>query len=123
MNKEKALKELSNLKERVNILEQIINAPEENKPTPENYLRNILYKCTGKVTDGCHITWYDENGQWVFKQDLKNKILYCYYYKTWEVFEQEYSMNYQQIQSLQMRVVGEPLNCIGFTPSYYSYEG
>ena len=120
MNKDQALKELSEIKERIKILEQIINAPEENKPTPENYLRNIIYKCTGKVTYGRYITWYDENGQWIFKQDLKSKILYCYYYKTCEVFEQEYSMKYEQIQSLQMGVVGEDLNCIGFTPQWYT---
>jgi len=114
INKEEAIKELTTIKERVNVL-GIINAPEQPaKPTAKEWLLNFLSQdFTVKLTQG-YITYY-LGDQWIFQQDLKNKILWCYYFKVWQVFEVDYSMSYQQIQALHEETVGAALNCKGFT--------
>ncbi len=116
MNKSDALKELATIKERVNILEGIINTPEPpSKPTAKEWLLDFLSQpFTVKLTQG-RITYY-LGEQWIFQQDFKNKHLWCYYYKVWDVFKKEYSMNYEEIQALQKDVLGTALNCKEFTP-------
>ena len=114
MNKEKALERLAALENEAKELRKIIEVPEKQKISAEDYLKDILSKCIGKVTEG-YITWYIDD-QWIFQQDLKNKYLWCYYYKVWKVFEDEYDMQYDDIQRLQKNVVGKALNCKEFTP-------
>jgi len=112
MNKEQILEKLSVLENEAKELRKIIEQPE--KISAEEYLRDILSKCSGKVTEN-YITWYIED-QWIFQQDFKTGYLWCYYYKVWLVFEQEYNLKYEQIQELQRNVVGKNLNCKEFTP-------
>ena len=115
MNKEKALERLTALENEAKELRSIIDAPE--KISAEQWLLNYLSEpFEVKLTQG-YITYY-RDGQWVFQQDLKNKILWCYYHEVWRIFEKEYSMNYQDIQALHNKLVGKALNCEGFTPRY-----
>ncbi len=114
MNKEKALERLTALENEAKELRSIINAPE--KISAAQWLLNFLSEpFEVKLTEGC-ITYY-RNNQWIFQQDLKNKILWCYYYKVWEIFEKEYSMNYQAIQELHKNQVNKALGCESLTPS------
>ena len=115
MNKQDALIRLSSLENEAKELRKIIETADESpKPTAKEWLLNFLSQdFTVKFTKR-YITYY-LGDQWVYQQDFKNRYLWCYYYKVWEVFEKEYSMNYQQIQALQREVVGEALNCKEFT--------
>jgi hypothetical protein len=57
------------------------------------------------------------DGQWIFEVNYKNKILWCYYYDVWEIFEGgEYQMVFKEIQNLMQTVVCKALNLEGFTP-------
>lgn len=115
MNKEEAIKEVNTIKERLTVLEGIINTPEVPKQTAKEWLLNFLSQdFTVKLTQG-YITYY-LGEQWIFQQDFKNGYLWCYYYKVWEVFEKEFGIKYEQIQALQKEVVGKALNCEAFTP-------
>lgn len=93
--------------------------PEVNrpvKPSPKEWLLDYLSKGFDKVELGKGRMVYYRNGQWIFNLNLKNKILWCYFYEVWEVFYKEYAMDYDQVQHLMKEVVLEPLNCRGFTP-------
>ena len=95
-------------------LRQIIDAAEKTaKPTAEELLLSIFRQCTAKNSDG-YITWYIDD-QWVFKLELKNERLWCYYFNSWKVFETDYNLDYPQIQKLQRNVVGVAAGCKEFT--------
>lgn len=106
-------KEIEQLKAKLAELEQKANLPE--KLTTEQWLKEFLkQKFTVEFTEG-FITYY-LGDQWIFQQDFKNKYLWCYYYKVWQVFDVGYGMGYEQIQDLHKEVVCEALNCKEFTP-------
>ena len=69
-----------------------------------------------KIEPG-YITYYFGN-YWVFQLDLKKKYLWCNYYKVWQVFKDEFGMNYEQIKALHAETVATALNCKDFTPLY-----
>ena len=119
MNKQEAITRLSAIEAETAKLRKIIEAPETPpKPTAKEYLLDILSNCTGKVTQG-YIIWRNQDGQWIFQQDLKKNILWCYWFKVWDIFCNEYNMNYCDIQALIKDVVGKALNCEEFTPERY----
>ena len=96
------------------LLKQVQDALAVPKQTAKEWLLDYLSKPFEVKLTKDRISYY-RDGQWIFQQDLKNKILWCYYYAVWEIFEQEFNMNYEQIQALHKEVVGEALNCKGFT--------
>jgi len=116
--KEQAIEHLANLKKEIEKYEAIVNAPE--KPNAREWLINYMNENDGgfQVKVKKDYIWYYRDGQWIFRQDLKNKELDCYYYKFWQVFESEYSMKREDIQELIKGVVGEALNCKEFTPHW-----
>lgn len=93
--------------------DQIKKIEASKKPSPKQYLIDILNKLTGRVYLYRQV-WY-LGDQWIFEVDYKSKILWCYHYKVWEKFY-EYSMNDDQIQQLMQDVVCKALNLEGFTP-------
>ena len=114
--KEQAQKELNEIKERAKALELIINEPEKPEFNAEEYLKDILNQCKGKVYKDKIVLSIGD--QWIFEQDLNNKTLWCYYYKVWKIFETEKGLNHKQIQALIKDVVGTALNCKEFTPFF-----
>ncbi len=106
MTKEEALQKIEDLK-------AFINQPGE--PRAKEWLLDYLSQpFEVKLTKG-YITYY-RDGQWIFQQDFKNKILWCYYYQVWQIFENEYGMKYQQIQELIKDEVGEVMKCKELKP-------
>ena len=99
-------------------LGQTVEAEKPN-PTPtqtaKEYLLEILSKpFEVKITEG--FIFYYQDAEWVFRQDLKDGILWCSFLKVWQFFATTYSMKYEQIQALHEEVVCEALNCKWFTP-------
>jgi|ERR1700733_7901235 len=119
INKDQAVAEIIIIKERLLVLEGIINAPE--KPTAKQWLKDFIkLDFTVKITEG-YITCY-LGDQWIFQEDFKNKVFWCYYYKGWQVFEKEYGLKYEQIQALYKKVVLKTFNCEGFTPLWAKWR-
>src|SRR5690606_26755031 len=116
MNKQQALDRLAAIESEVKELRKIIETPD--KPTAKDWLINFLNENSGKFTMklGEDRIVYFLDGQWIFDLDLKNKYLWCYYYKIWEVFYNEYSMGCNDVHELMKDVVLKPLNCEGFIP-------
>jgi len=116
MNKKEAVDRLSAIEKETSELRKIIEMSDAPpKPTAKEWLLNFLSEpFEVRLTKEC-ITYY-RDGQWIFQQDLKNKYLWCYYYKVWKVFEIDFILNYNQIQSLIKDVVGKALNCEQFEP-------
>lgn len=97
------------------LLKQVQDALAAPKQTAKEWVLDYLSKpFEVKLLKG-FIT-YHRDGQWIFQQDLKNKILWCHYYSFWGIFETEFNMNDKQIQALTKDGVGEALNCKEFTP-------
>ena len=116
MNKEKALERLKEIENEAKALRAIIEAPDTSnyKQAKEWLLDYISKPFEVKLTKG-FITYY-RDGQFVIRQDFKNKSLYVYYPILWRVFEGVYSLKYEEIQALHKEVLGEALNCKDFTP-------
>jgi hypothetical protein len=90
------------------------------KPSPEQYLIDILNKLTGKLFHGIQVWYLDD--QWIFEVNYKNKILWCHYLKVWEKFYHYNDMKDEDIQRLMQTVVCNALNLEGFTLDWsFSY--
>ena len=99
------------------LLQKVQEALSNPKQTAKEWLLDYMSKpFEVRLTKG-YITYY-RDGQWVFQQDIKDKILWCYYYEVWQVFERDFGMKYDEIQALQKDVVGETLNCRDFTTPF-----
>ncbi len=120
MNKEQALERLILLENEAKELRNIIEQPEVKKPTAEEWLLNFIRSNRFTTEFGKDSITHYLDGQWIFTLDLKNKYLWCYYYKVWDVFYKEYSMDYKAVKDLYKNLVGDPLNCKGFTPRVIS---
>ena len=119
MNKVEALKRLSNLKREVKKIRRIIEANDTAEVS--NYDKAMVWlkeyikqPFVVKHTDG-YITYYIDD-QWIFQKEFKDKYLWCFYYKVWDIFSKEFSLNYKQIQKIHKEVVGEAFDCKEFTP-------
>ena len=111
--KETAKQQLILLQKEMDKLTNIINEPE--KLTAKDWLIDYLSKPFDVELSKGFIIYYSD-GKWVFQQDLKNGRLWVCYSQVWQFFENEYGMNYEQIQALVKEVVGEALNCKELTP-------
>jgi len=58
---------------------------------------------------------YYRDGHWIFYQEFKNRMLWCYYYEVWSIFETKFGMNFEEVRALYKEV--EALNC-KFTAKY-----
>lgn len=88
------------------------------KPTAKEYVLNFLNENDGKfevqIKEGFII--YYRNGQRLFLQDLKNKVLWCYYHSIWKELSLNYGMSDSGIQKLIKETVGATFNCKECTP-------
>lgn len=62
-----------------------------------------------------YVLFYKE-GRRQFDYNTKNGYLLCRYSSIWSVFEKEYYMKYDDIQSLIKNLVEEHFKCKGVTP-------
>lgn len=94
------------------VVTEIIPMAKNTKPTAEERFREIWTNCV-KNSD-----YYIKDGEKLFYQDDKNKILWADYPSVWEVFEIEFSMKYVDIQSLIRSQIEKDDNLNGFTPKF-----
>ena len=62
---------------------------------------------------------FDENRDWLFdiNYDSKNQHFWYSYYRVWVVFNDKYSINYDDFQEVMKSILEEHLNLKGVTPS------
>ena len=60
--------------------------------------------------------FFFKEDEYQFEYDTANGHLWCRYSSIWTVFEKEYSMKYNDIQSLIKNQVEEHFKCKGVTP-------
>ena len=83
------------------------------RPAKEEF-KEMLLKYQVDLSLGNKI-YYDENGDWVFEYDSKNKWLWIQYHRIWSVFESKYGLNYNQIRKLTEDTVREVYKMEGVT--------
>jgi len=52
---------------------------------------------------------YHKDGQWIFYQDCKNEKFWAHYKRYWEIFESNFNLKYEEIQSITKLLVEEAL--------------
>jgi hypothetical protein len=92
----------------------------EQKLTPEQRLWQLAEGLTMKVDRDKYpdSTFFFKGEDWWVEYDAKNNQLWCRYGKIWQVFETEYSMQYDDIQKLIKDVVEAHFKCKGLTPHF-----
>jgi hypothetical protein len=60
---------------------------------------------------------YFKHKEWIFYQDLKNKEFWCNYERYWKLFENEFNLDYTEIQAITKLLVEETLEREVVTPS------
>src|SRR3989304_5142583 len=97
MDKKQAQRELDQIKDRIKELEKIINEPEDKTKEMSDFLFAMFNETTMKITGDKEFTFYKDE-EWIFQQDYKNDTLWVSYHVVWQVFEEKYGLNYQQIK-------------------------
>ena len=85
--------------------------------TKEEFIKNIVDNLTIRKEKGSDSTFYDYEGHTVFEHDPKRVALWVSWTHVWRIFENEYSMEYTNIQQFIIRHVVEPLNLVDVTPA------
>ena len=113
MKKEEAIKEKEILLEKLKAVQEIIDKPEI---TPKQRLLELINGCEIKIDLGEYpdSIFFFKNGEYYF--EIEKQYLWCGYKYVWQIFENEFSMNYSQIQALIKDVVEEHFKCNGLTP-------
>ena len=115
MKKEEAIKEKQVLLEKLKTVQEIIDKPEI---TPKQRFLEILNGCEIKIDKEKYpnSVFLFKNGECYF--EIENPIIWCRYKHVWQIFENEFSMNYVDIQQFIKGQVEEHFKCKGLTPKY-----
>jgi hypothetical protein len=90
------------------VLNLILN--EEQIKKVEEFSKDIFSKMIQKDSK-----FYLDN-KWIFKQDKKKQVMWCYYDKWWKFFKYKLRLNYEQIQVISKALLEEHLKYNVFTP-------
>ena len=86
------------------------------------YDKQFIRDCKLSSLIGGNITFPTKHvGNILFRQDLKNKELWCDYKIIWTFFESNYKETYQEIQDLIKEFLGEIDNYKQYTPYTLTY--
>lgn len=113
MNKCEAIKEKSILLEKLKAVQEIIDKPEITK---EQRFLELLNGCEIKIDKEKYPNsiFLFKNGEYYF--EIENDRLWCRHKYVWSVFENEFSMQYNEIQVFIKGMVEEHFKCKGLTP-------
>ena len=113
MKREEAIKEKQVLLEKLKMVQEIIDKPEI---TPRQRFLEILNGCEVKIDKEKYpdSVFLFKNGKCYF--EIENLTLWCKYKHVWQIFENEFSMNYVDIQQFIKGQVEEHFKCMGLTP-------
>ena len=89
-----------------------------------DFLFSMFNKTVAKITNEKKITYYKLDGydpnsddnQWLFQQDWKNGRLWVRYSLIWQIFEERFGLNYNQIRDFIQDWGKTNLNWKGLTP-------
>ena len=82
----------------------------------EEFIKNIVDNLTIRKEEGSNSTFYDHEGHTVFEYNPEFDALWVSWRYVWRIFENEYSMEYTNIQQFIIRHVVEALNLGDVTP-------
>ena len=121
MNKQEALERLSALEAETKKLREIIEQPEQ-KSKQERFLE-LISGVTLKFDKSKYLnsTFGFRGDDFIFEYNSESKCLWLSYYKIWRVFEIEYNLKYDYIQSFIKGVVEEHFKFKGVTPVEFRY--
>lgn len=116
MKREEAIKEKQILLKKLKEIQEIIDKPEI---TPEQRLLGILNGCEVKIDKEKYpnSVFLFKNGECYF--EIEKQYLWCRYKHVWQIFENEFSMNYADIQQFIKGQVEEHFKCKGLTPLFF----
>ena len=113
MTKQQAIQRKSEIEKELPELDKIINAPDI---TPEERFWQIMNGCViYEEKENTNSVFYMKEGKVFF--ELECSILWCRYDSVWSVFESEYSMSYNNIQSFIKNQVENRFKMQGVTPA------
>ena len=114
-NKEKLIEIVKSLDEsKIDLLFNELK-PDLNKEMSD-FLFATINGCIMKMTGEKQITYYNSDNEWIMQQDYKNGKLWIRFTLIWEVFENKYKLNDQQIRDFINSWVETNLNWKGLTP-------
>ena len=118
MNKNEINSKIEDLKYEIKKLEQLVNKPEVDKEKEmSDFLFSMLNKTIREMTDERIITHYRaSDNEWLFQQDYKNGYLWVRYSLIWNVFENKFGLNYEQIRDFISAWVEKNTKWSGITP-------
>lgn len=113
MKREEAIKEKQVLLEKLKMVQEIIDKPEI---TPRQRFLEILNSCEIKIDKEKYpnSVFLFKNGECYF--EIEKQYLWCRYKHVWQIFENEFSTNYVDIQQFIKGQVEEHFKCMGLTP-------
>jgi hypothetical protein len=116
---EKQLVQLDEARERIEKLEKM-----ESKPTPEERFMQLVdgLEILPKKEKWPDSLFFAKNGEIWFEWDQKNNYLWCRYDTVWRVFETEFGLNYDEIQSIIKEQVEQAYGLKGVTPHLHGQE-
>lgn len=92
----------------------IRNQMEKASPSAEQWLREYISQPFEVRISPGYRTYY-LNGKWIFQEDFKNNIFWCYSTEVWDIFYDKFGMKYKGVKMLYKDVVLKAFNCEGFT--------
>jgi len=96
-----------------------INKP-NNPSAAEKMLIDYLDKPFDLRFNEGYITFY-RNNHWVYQQDLRNNIFWCYFNGLWNVFNEKFSFDYTETQAIYNRILLKPVNIVEVKRADWSF--
>ncbi len=114
-SKEKFIKFIEKLPEKeIEKLMTDIVKPDKTKEMSD-FLFNMINGSVIQFTGDREITYYKDN-EWIIQQDYKNERLWVRYSLIWNVFEEKFNLNYNQIRNFIKDWIETNTKWKGLTP-------
>ena len=104
----------------------VVNKEDKNK-SMSDFLFQMFNNAVCKITGEKELIYYkldgynpnSDNNKWLFQQDWKSGRLWIRYTLIWQIFEERFGLNYEQIRDFIQDWVETNLNWKGLTPQRF----
>ena len=104
----------------------VVNKEDKNK-SMSDFLFQMFNNAVCKITGEKELIYYkldgynpnSDNNKWLFQQDWKSGRLWVKYSLIWQIFEERFGLNYEQIRDFIQDWVETNLNWKGLTPQRF----